>query len=494
MDRICLRAGDVRRMDLFCAEAYKIPAAVLMENAGRAVADEIISRVSPCRAAVLAGKGNNGGDGLVVARHLCAAGFEVTVYCAGFGAGSEETEQNRRIAAAMGIPLKTVPVAESPRALMEEINSAPLLVDAVFGAGFRGPLREDFRPFAAALEPRGTVFAIDVPSGIDSDTGQGEALCRARYTVTVAFPKPGLYLYPGRACAGEIITADLRVPYTPESRPAVRLKEGFCIPPRDPQCYKGSFPHVGIVGGVLGMTGAAVMAAQSALCCGAGLVSVASPSAWAHIYETAVRDAMTCPVRSAEGYGDDPGELLEFAAGRDVVVIGPGFGRKNREFVREFLRRCPVPMVVDADALWCAGNDPGLLEEIGPRSIFTPHYGEMGYLTGLSVEEIKADKLKAACGFAERYGTCLVLKGPDTVVARPGEAYINTTGCPAMAGPGFGDVLCGMIASGASSPEDMVCLHGLAGQRAAEALSEACVRAEDIIRYIPVCIKERSTL
>ncbi|MBP5274485.1 MAG: NAD(P)H-hydrate dehydratase [Abditibacteriota bacterium] len=495
MDRVCAMAEDIRRMDSHCVRTLGMPAAVLMENAGRGAAREIVSRMAPCRAAVLAGKGNNGGDGFVIARHLSAAGFDAAVFCIGAMEGlSEEAALNRELLKALGIRMISLDPSGPLPEHMAEINSAPLVVDAVYGVGFRGSLRESVKPFARALHPEGAVFCVDMPSGIDSDTGRGEALMKADFTLAMEAPKPGLYLYPGRKYAGEVIRIGLGVPWRFEDPSLPRLKESFSIPPREPDCYKGSFAHVGIVGGRLGMTGAAILAAKSALCCGAGLVSVASPSAWAHIYETAVSDAMTCPVKSSEGYGDDPGELLEFAAGKDTVAIGPGFGRSSREFVREFLRRCPVPMVVDADALWCAGNDPGLLEEIGPKCVFTPHYGEMSYLTGLSIEEIKADKLKAAAGFARRYNTCLVLKGPDTVTAYPGKTFINTSGCPAMAGPGFGDVLCGMIASGAASPEDMVFLHGLAGQRAAEELSEACVRAEDIIRYIPVCIKERSTL
>ncbi|MBR4748736.1 MAG: NAD(P)H-hydrate dehydratase [Abditibacteriota bacterium] len=496
MDRICLRARDVRRMDRYCIDTLGIPAAILMENAARGVADAIIARTAPCRTAVLAGRGNNGGDGLAVARHLLSAGYEVTIYNAGSGAGSEETEQNRRMAEALNIPQKTIPLSALPPALTEEINSAPLLVDAVFGAGFRLPLRAEFLPLAESLAPRGTVFAIDVPSGIDGDTGQGRPLCRAHFTVTIHAPKPGLWLYPGRAWAGEVITADLRVPYLPEERPSVRLKESFCIPPRDPMCYKGSFPHVGIVGGRLGMTGAGILAAKSALCCGAGLVSVAAPAAYAHIFEQQVAEAMTCPILASDalGYLDAAEELKAFARGKTALVIGPGLGRDRREMVTRVLTETPCSMVVDADALWCIGKDPGLLADIGPRSIFTPHYGEMSYLTGLSIEEIKADKVGVAADFADRYNTCLVLKGPDTVVARPGAVSINTSGCPAMAGPGFGDTLCGMIAAGASSPEDMVYLHGLAGERAAADRSETCVTAEDIIRYIPVCIKERSNV
>ena len=492
-----LSAAEMREVDRRTIERGS-PGIVLMENAGHRVVEFLAERFAPLsaqRVVVLCGKGNNGGDGMVVARQLFTR-FRPQALQVVLMAAPEELKgdaaANYRMLEACGCPvLREIPA---------ESRNATLVVDALLGTGVSGPatgkmlegIREANGGFLLAK-----VVAVDLPSGMPTDTGEpvGE-YARADYTVTFTAPKPAQVLPPNCDHIGELIVGSIGSP--PELYRDARLSviepEMFraLLAPRPPSGHKGTFGHVLVVAGSCGKTGAAAMTGISALRAGAGLVTVASAASAIPVIASHAAELMTEPLEeTASGGIARNANLASVADGKTVIAMGPGLGREPdiEALVAVALEGFEQPIVLDADALVeRAAGAPGRVR------ILTPHPGEMARLTGKSTTDIQKDRVCAARSFATERGVTLVLKGERTVIAFPdGRAWINPTGTPALGTGGSGDVLTGLIAGFLAQfptqPDEAVAaavyLHGLAGEIGARAMGEKALIATDILQYLP---------
>ncbi|MEA3403709.1 MAG: NAD(P)H-hydrate dehydratase [Armatimonadota bacterium] len=453
-------ADEMREMDRRTIEEWGLPGLVLMENAGRAVArscEELLEELTPGRVVIVAGRGNNGGDGFVAARWLHWAGYEVEVLLLAEGeelSGSAAT--NYQFAARMGVPIDE----GADRALLDErLPGAALIVDGVLGTGIAGEVRGTARQAIEAMNAaEAPVVAVDIPSGVDADTGAvlGDAV-RAHTTVTMALPKLGLYQYPGRERCGEIIVAPIgmgRELTDAEELPTNLTTAGDArriLPGRSPDMHKGDAGRLLIVAGSVGMTGAAAMTGLAATRAGAGLVYIACPKSLNDILEAKCTEVLTRPMpetpeRSLALAAEEP--IAKFAEGMDAMVLGPGLSQngESAELARRLAARIELPTIIDADGL---NAFAGRVEELADRpapTVITPHPGEMSRLTGDTIGEIQGNRLAAARELAERIGAVVLLKGAGTVIAAPdGEAWVNPTGNEGLATGGTGDVLSGMI-------------------------------------------------
>jgi NAD(P)H-hydrate epimerase len=461
-----------------------IPGIILMENAAHRVVEYIAERFAPVRdqrIVVVCGKGNNGGDGLAIARILLTrfqpALLEVVL-------AGDPVEQQLKMLDAAGL--------EAQRTFSPQSRNATLVIDAVLGTGLSGPARGGALDAIRAINsefPFAKVVAVDIPSGLagDSATPPGEYV-RADATVTFTAPKICHALPPARGLMGELRIAAIGSPASLLNEGQLELitPQGIAsiFAPRDRDSNKGRYGHVLVIAGSPGKPGAAAMAGTAALRAGAGLVTVACPESLVEYSP----ELMTEPV----------GKARELAAKLTLTAIGPGIGTadETRDLVRSLYSTLEKPMVVDADALNClAGGE--WKKPPAPR-ILTPHPGEMSRLTGLTIPQVQADRIGIARAFATEKGVTLVLKGEGTVIAFPdGRVWINTTGSPAMATGGTGDILTGMTAGLAGQfPKDLdravsaaVYVHGLSGDLAARHLCEQPVIATDLLRYLPEGIR-----
>ncbi|MGC8666510.1 MAG: NAD(P)H-hydrate dehydratase [Chthonomonadales bacterium] len=496
----------MQELDRRAIHEIGVPGAVLMENAGRAVFEVLRNRWGPLRGrsvAVFCGTGNNGGDGFVTARYLRLARANVHVYLAG------EADRIRGDAAIHFALLRALGVS-----LASELPSAEIVVDALLGTGARGAPRGIV---AAAIEHINQtakhVVAIDVPSGVDADTGAVPgAAVRAEVTVTFGYPKLGLLLAPGTWRAGVLEVRDIGLdwsvlnPSTPY-RWIDRELAGAPFAKREPDAHKGMFGHVLIVGGSAGMGGAPTLAARAALACGAGLVTVAAPESAQRLIAPRVDEVITRPLPEREGClcEESLPAILEAAEGADAVCVGPGGTRAPgaQALFRRLLEEVQTPMVADADALNALAEDPASLAGRRGPLILTPHPGECSRLLGVRTADVQADRLGAVSEAAKRFGAVVALKGARTLVADGAlrrelvPVAINTTGNPGMATGGSGDVLTGMIGTLLARGVDAfraacagVYVHGLAGDLAAASIGEHSMTAGDIIRFIPVAINQ----
>ncbi|MGQ9730712.1 MAG: NAD(P)H-hydrate dehydratase [Candidatus Zipacnadales bacterium] len=487
-------AQQMRDIDTATIKRFGIPGLVLMENAGLRVLEavqEVAQRNSRIR--ILCGRGNNGGDGLVVARHLYNRGSDVQVVLLAEAVSVQgDAQVNFAIARRMGVPIIEAP---STRLLNRIAAEADILVDGILGIGAVGTVRGPaLMAIRATHQCAGHIIAIDIPSGISADSGAvlGEAV-KANVTVTFGLPKIGLYTYPGRAYCGEIRVADIGIPRSLLEDPQLptnlttATEAAAMLPPRPPDVHKGNCGRVVILGGSPGLTGAPTLAALGALRAGAGLVTVGCAKNLNSILEMKLTEAMTRPLPDTlSGVLSERAlePALQLCEGADAVVIGPGLSRESEPlaFTRQFLARCAKPVVIDADALFALTPRSPCCRPKGAPTIITPHPGEMARLCETSIPEIQADRLGYARALASTANAIVVLKGASTVIAVPsGEAWINPSGSDALASGGTGDVLAGIMGAflaGGSSPVAAavasVYYHGVAGE---VAKSRGCSRA-----------------
>lgn len=512
-------AEQMREMDRRATEEFGVPSLLLMENAGRAVADaacELLGDVENKLILVACGPGNNGGDGFVAARHLRQAGaLPIIAYFGDREKARGDALANIEIAENSGMDIVVNP---DPKGSWDWLpRELDLIIDALLGTGIKGELRQPYADIIARICGTRTgagcpVVSVDIPSGVDSDTGQtlGPAVI-ADVTVTFALPKVGTVTYPGASFVGKLVVADIGIPekvtrVKPDAEGTYLLGWFEAVSlglPRLQDSNKGLYGHVAIVAGSVGMTGAAALAAQGALRIGTGLVTILVPESLNDIMEVKVTEAMTIPVPQgrARAFGMASLEkVLEYANKWDSAVIGPGFGRDEDtiEFTLELIKCLEKPAIIDADALYAVSKDLSVLRDCKARLVLTPHPGEMATLLGTTVPEVQSNRLETARGFAKEHGVTVVLKAAGTVVADPdGRVFINTTGSPGMATGGTGDVLSGMIGgllgprkSPTAIASAAVYLHGRAGEIAAERRSEPAMIATDVADCIGDAIKE----
>jgi NAD(P)H-hydrate epimerase len=471
----------MRRADRHAIEELGIPARLLMENAGRAVARALIERLPHAvRPFVLCGAGNNGGDGFVAARVLRAWDPRVRPVVRVWGERARMTEEARANLDLLVHGGLEVGFHAGKDDIESLASQADVVVDGVFGVGLARPVTGELAEvFAAISELPVPVVSIDIPSGLSSDTGEplGSEL-RADLVVTLGLPKLGLAVRP---LPGELRVADIGLPHESVQAAGIRqwvpTREAVVrrLPPRPLGAHKGSFGHVLVVAGSPGKTGAACLAAEGAVRGGAGLVTAAAPAALRFVFEEKLTEAMKLGVGSPseEWFGEEMAETLEReAAARDALALGPGLGTRpeTARLVERLLGSLRTPAVVDADALNAFSGRPEALRGPGPR-ILTPHPGEMGRLLGRTAEEVQADRVGCARALARKARAVVVLKGARTIVCAPdGDLFVNPTGGPGLATGGTGDVLTGLLGALLAQrcdPLDAalagVYLHGLAG-------------------------------
>ncbi len=479
----------------------------LMERAGRELAlaaRNMLGVPEGRQVSVVVGKGKNGGDGLVAARYLAEWGARVSVILL-TGAGElhpDALANYEKIDHELLLPWSEE--GHEPSAL----RKADLILDCIFGIGFRGVAEGIYAAAIEAVNASGAlVLAADIPSGVDGADGsvRGPAV-RAGRTVTFALPKTGLYLYPGAGYVGELEVRDIGIPAllvteTAASDIATIDEEqiGFLLPERPADAHKGSNGKVLVLAGSVGMTGAAALASLSALRAGAGMATLGIPASLNPIMEIKLTEVMTVPLPATaqQAFAAEAAEPALRAAERaDAVALGPGIGTaaETRDFVLRVLAGVAVPLVLDADGLNCAAESPQVLAERTAGLIITPHPAELSRLTGRSTEDILSDRIGAVKEAAQRFGCPVVLKGAHTLVADPaGRVRINLTGSSGMATAGSGDVLTGCIAAllaqGLGPWEAALCgvyIHGSAGELAAVTVGEIGMLAGDITAALPV--------
>jgi hydroxyethylthiazole kinase-like uncharacterized protein yjeF len=500
-------AEEMRAIDRATGERFGVASLTLMENAGTAVAEFVLSQYpSAKRIGVVCGKGNNGGDGFVVARKLHDAGREVRVVLLA------EPSELRGDAAEM---LKRLPASPAVARTWEELLlAAPravfeseLLIDAILGTGFRPPVSGVYGEAILRLNA-GTVpiVAVDIPSGADADgmDAQGGRVARADAIVTFTAPHPAHVF--GRLTAGPTVVV-------PIGSPDAAIVSGLqlnvitardivpLIGPRPQAANKGNFGHVLVVGGSTGKAGSVAMAGMAALRAGAGLATVGTPKSVLPTVAGFHPEVMTEAIEETEagtiskralGYG----HMDALAKGKTVLAVGPGISRhaETADFLRTVVKKYETPMVLDADGLNAFEGRATELNGLGRSLVITPHPGEMARLAGCSIADVQKDRLNVARAFAREHQLIVVLKGDRTLIALPdGTAWVNTTGNPGMATGGTGDILTGMTAGlMAQNPvrivEAVICavhLHGLAGDVARETMGEQCMTATDLLQALP---------
>ncbi len=506
-------AKEMRAADKYTIEELGIPSLVLMEEAGRQVAELCLRLLQEGqgrgRVFVWAGRGNNGGDGFVVARRLGLAGYhtEVFLVCPDPEQITGPARQNLDILRRLNIAVNQAWTEEEIAAATKVAASGDLQVDALLGTGTRGALTGPMAEAVGAMNRAAVpIVAIDLPSGLQADTGEilGPGV-RASYTVTIGRTKPGLVTYPGAEYVGQLQIADIGIPpeaydrRQPETFLVERPEVTAIVPVWPPTVHKGERGRVFIAGGSPGLTGAACLASQAALRAGAGLVTLGVPESLHYLMEIKLTEVMTTPLPEADNstFGRGAAEIiLERAGQADALAIGPGLGQGEElpRLLAQVVREVAVPTVIDADGLNALAGQTDVLADKGAPIILTPHPGELARLCESTVAEVQAHRLPLARELAQEWGVVLVLKGARTVVATPeGVCYLNSTGGPALATGGSGDVLTGIIASflaqGLTPTEAAVAgtfVHGLAGDRAGQQVGgDGGVVAGDLISALP---------
>jgi NAD(P)H-hydrate epimerase len=503
-------AEQMRRIDRIAIEDRGVPGTRLMEQAGQALAEKIGELVEPCRVAVVAGKGNNAGDGFVVARHLVQQNYGVTVLLLADPAEFRGDAKTMHEA----IPESVTQVRiEDEAQLSAALKDFDLIVDAVLGTGVQGPVRGFFGEAIEAINASARpVVSVDIPSGLPADGGPIEGpVTRASHTVTMGLPKLGMLIQPGVEYTGTVTVASLDFPEDLLNDPHLRINlltekmiKAF-LPPRPPDGHKGTFGSVLVVGGSPGMTGAPVMASRAAMRSGAGLVFCASAEDLQPQIVARLLEELTIALPSTDGVNLDlesmPALRLRATQVR-AMALGPGIGQSDGtvKFVRKAVEEIQLPMVIDADALNALGGHLDVLTGREAPTILTPHPGEMSRLTGLSVSEIQANRIGVAQKLAAAFPIIVVLKGAQTIIADvDGSAYINPTGNTGLAKGGSGDVLTGLIGGllaqtrqGLPSALCGVFLHGLAADLAADTIPPRAMIASDVIEHLPKAFREIS--
>jgi ADP-dependent NAD(P)H-hydrate dehydratase / NAD(P)H-hydrate epimerase len=510
---LILTAQEMAGFDQQTIKTIGIPGIVLMENAARGAAEffiELFPDMLNSRIAVIAGTGNNAGDGFVLARIFHTRGAQVRVFCLRSpGKLSGDALTNFNILERLGVPVTIWDEAEDFEVQWHQVGESDFIIDAILGTGLKTEVRGLYREIIDEINTfSGPVLAVDVPSGLDASSGRplGSAV-KAAATATFGFLKIGHVVEPGTDLVGQVRVVDIGIPPDVAKSANIRrywLTEKFLsrwLEPRQPDTHKGNAGHVCVLSGSRGKTGAATLISLGAARAGAGLVTLFIPESLNPILEAKLTEAMTFPIRETEDQGPAFSalpEILEFIEGKQTLAMGPGIstGDESVALVKELLLKVDCPMVLDADAITAVSDDPAILRKASAPLILTPHPGEMARICGCSVPEVQQNRLEIAARFSAEYGVVLVLNGHRTVIAGPdGELAINSTGNPAMASGGMGDTLTGIIAGFLAqgfAPFKAACLgvfvHGAAADRVIAGVASRGLLATDMLAEVPAVI------
>lgn len=503
-------AFQMQQMDRKTIEEFTLPGRVLMENAGRGATQillESIGDLTDKSVGVIAGTGNNGGDGYVIARYLAGKGISVSVYIiGGMNRVKGDALTNLELLPPLNVPVFEVKDQKDLLEHKKTMLRRDIWVDAIFGTGLNTEITGFYRmiiDFINSLER--PTLAVDIPSGVHPDNGQilGVAI-NAHLTVTFGYAKTGLFLFPGAGCAGDIHVIDIGIP--PHIAGKSQLNTHLITPDmihgiyrgKQVDGHKGLSGHVMMVAGSRGKSGAAALCAEAAMRAGAGLVTLGIPESLNPVMETLIKEVMTLPLAEsksgilAKNAIDD---IRRNMPGKRCLAFGPGMGLDSHtiSLIHALMDDCPIPVVMDADALNALDGGTGRLRDMAPEVILTPHPKEMSRMTSLSVEEILKDRVKVARDFAVNFKVHLVLKSARTIIAHPdGQVFINPTGNPLLSSGGTGDVLTGIIAGlicqgypATHATHLGVFLHGLVADMLAEERGPVGILASEMSAYLP---------
>ncbi|MEN8134364.1 MAG: NAD(P)H-hydrate dehydratase [Thermodesulfobacteriota bacterium] len=509
-------AEQMRQLDNEAIKNYGIPDIVLMENAGIGTVQAIMESYGELdgrTVLIVSGQGNNGGDGLVIARHILQRGGLPFIFLMADpkklkGAAAV----NLKIVKNLNIPIYTITSKARIQSLQNFLPECDLIIDAIFGIGLKRAIKDHLAQAIDLInQTPAPVVSVDIPSGLDSDSGTPRGACvNASLTVTYGLAKPGHFTGLGPEMTGVLVVVDISIPPVVIEKADLQIEVlenhsvGCSLPARPSNSHKGTYGHLLLLAGSRGKTGAALLCARGALRSGAGLVTIATPIDLNHIYETSLAEAMTLPLTtSGKGHAADTdyAEISKALETKQAMVIGPGLGQDKAtgQLVSRLYREQKLPMVVDADALNLLASDPAQLKTTPGVRILTPHPGELARMTGKSAKEIQANRLQIARDFAAEYNVFVVLKGANTIIAEPdGRAAINVTGNPTLAAGGSGDVLAGFIGSLLAQgqlPWEAACLgvyaHGLAADRLSQDNDiQAGLLASELADELPLIIAE----
>lgn len=495
---------------------YHLLPLILMENAGKEAAffinNNIFKDLANKRIAIFTGKGNNAGDGFVLARHLCNMGVQVRVYLLNNPTElSEDAARNFNILQSMHVRMQYLATDKDLQTLKIGILYTDLLVDAVFGTGFKGSTPPFIGKVFDIINSAGLpIVALDIPSGVEADTGKvyGKAV-KATWTLAMGLYKIGLVINSGSEYAGEIVVIDISLPLALKTnRSLLRnvITTKICreiMPSRNANSHKGSYGHVIIVGGSADMSGAAMLSAGASSRSGCGLVTLALPKSLREKVSPHLPHIMTKAFSETESNSFAKlavKELEQELVHMQSLVIGPGLSRhpETMQFVRDIIKNIKLPTVIDADALFAFKGQLDLLKNSSASIIITPHPGEMAMLTEQTVEEVQKNRIETAESIAKNLGVIVILKGYRTVIALPnGESYLAFNGNAGMAKAGSGDVLAGIIgallAQGCNAKQAAIIgvhVHSASGDICAETLSMQGMHAGDIIENLTKAWKE----
>lgn len=496
-----VNGAQMRRIDEITINERGVAGATLMDRAGKAVAREVMERFHPDSVAVVAGKGNNGGDGFVTARALQRMGVKSTVYLL---FDPEEARGDALDAFKKLPPEVSVERVGEAQELREKLIQYDVVIDAILGTGVRGPVEGFLADAIHAINAcKTSVISVDIPSGLTADGKQsGGPHVRATLTITIGLPKLGIALDPGMRSAGTVSIADIGFPSDLLEDPSITTNlltldaMAEALPARDPSGNKGTFGRILILGASEGMTGAAILSARAAVRSGAGLIYSAYPRPLGAILEAQLIEPVKRPLAGTQRWftGAHAKAALAEAEKVQAVALGPGIGQRapTAEFVSAIVRGVRAPMVIDADGLNLLGANTKLLKTRPGPTIITPHPAEAARLLKVPVQKIQENRLTAFIDFSFQNNVYVVLKGSQTVITAPdGQRYINPTGNSGLAKGGSGDVLTGLIAgllaqgcAPLTAAQLGVFLHGVAADRAAADIGVRALTPSDVIEYL----------
>jgi ADP-dependent NAD(P)H-hydrate dehydratase / NAD(P)H-hydrate epimerase len=520
---LLVTAKQMQEMDRQTIESFGIPGLVLMENAGRGAFDFLFKKfkgIKKQKVAVLAGRGNNGGDGFVIARYLMEKGVAVTCF---LFSSKDKVKGDAKVNLDLAQKLcdlsrcnqyKTSEIVEIPntdafKKYKTSIVHHDFFIDAILGTGLNSNVRGFFKDIIELINSLAQpVFSIDIPSGLNSDTGQPLGIAvKADATATFAFAKRGHILYPGNIYTGDLKVIDIGIPQFITKKSNIKLslmkkkKIAALFNPRQFQSHKGSYGHLLVIAGSAGKTGAAGLCSNAAMRSGTGLVTLGIAKSLNKIIEPMVIEPMTSLLPEKErGYLSDNcfDNIKLLLKGKQALALGPGIGTKKstKQLINKLIEASEVPLILDADALNCIAQKPEILKIKKAPAILTPHPGEMARLCNMKTSYIQNNRLETALDFAEQYNVILILKGAQTIVCFPdGQSHICPTGNPGMASGGMGDILTGIIAGFCAqgfSPESAslagVYIHGLCADILADDMGKFGFLATDMVRIIPKAI------
>ena len=495
--KVCT-AGEMRKVDAFSIEQLNIPGIVLMENAASSCTREIAGFDS---FVIVVGKGNNGGDGLAIARQLINLGKKAEVYLVFADEFSGDAKINREILKNMNVEVKS---CDDLDAFTVSVKTADCVVDAIFGTGIKGEVTGRAKNVIEIINEHSKyTLSVDVPSGINSDNGEvSSATVNADKTVTFAAYKKGMLLYPAADFTGEVVVANIQIPQMVFDELGIKINttdEDFAaklMPKRSKNSHKGDYGKILVIGGKTGMGGAVYLSSLAALKMGAGLVTVCIPNELSGYIKELPPEVMT----SLSDFEKDADKIADMVNNYDAVLFGNGIGREENviNLLGKILDKIEVPIVIDADGLFALSKFPEKIR--GKKAILTPHSMEMARLLDVGAEDVEKNRFEFSKDFAEKYGVTLVLKGNHSIITAPdGAQNVNMTGNSGMATAGSGDVLAGMtvallaITEPFSAATLAVHIHGKAGNYAKDRLSETSVTAGDIMEAIPHILPVENT-